>query len=162
MRPIVFSFLFVVMFVSVEDGLANSENSDQSGFSSFVTEVPTTNPEDRAPLGFMMSVIDIPCQDVINSIPTRLKELSVEFEWTDVDKGLLTVGPFMEKARLGLDYSSIRQTYFLKVICDSELMVSVSGEAALEGLQFDGEWIGITDSETVDQHGLEFFHKLDL
>jgi hypothetical protein len=142
MRPIVFSFLFVVMFVSVEDGLANSGNSDQSGF--------------------LMSVIDIPCKDVINSIPTRLKELSVEFEWTDVDRGLLTVGPFLEKARLGFDYSSIRQTYFLKVTCDSELMVNVSGEATLEGLQSDGEWIGITDSETVDQYSLEFFDKLDL
>jgi hypothetical protein len=59
------------MFVSVEDGLANSGNSDQSGFSSFVTEVPTTNPEDRVPLGFMMSVIDIPCKDVINTNQTK-------------------------------------------------------------------------------------------
>jgi len=162
MRPIVFSFLFVVMFVSGEGGLANSGTCDQSEFSSLVTEVPTTSLENRIPLGFIKSVIDIPCQDVINSIPTRLKELSVEFEWTDVDKGLLTVGPILEKARLGFDYSSIRQTYFLKVICNNELMVSVSGEVTLEGLQSDGEWIGITDSETVDQHGLEFFHKLDL
>lgn len=162
MRPIVFSFLFVVMFASGEDGLANAGKCDQSEFSSLVTEVPTTSLENRMPLGFIKSVIDIPCQDVINSIPTRLRELSVEFEWTDVDKGLLTVGPFLEKARLGLDYSSIRQTYFLKVTCDSELMVSMSGEAALEGLRSDGEWIGITDSETVGQHGLEFFHKLDL
>jgi hypothetical protein len=41
-------------------------------------------------------------------------------------------------------------------------MVNVSGEATLEGLQSDGEWIGITDSETVDQYSLEFFDKLDL
>ena len=155
-------FLFVVMPVSVEDGLANSGQCDKLEFSSLVTEVPTTSAEDRVPLGFIKSVIDIPCKDVINSIPARLKELSVGFEWTDVDKGLLTVGPFLEKARLGLDYSSIRQTYFLKVSCDNELMVSMSGKAALEGLQPDGQWIGITDSETVDQHGLEFFHKLDL
>ena len=150
------------MFVGVEDGLANSEERIQSEFTALVTEVPLTNSEDRLPLGFAISVIDIPCKDVIDSIPTRLEELGVVFEWADKDEGSLTVGPFEEKPEVGLVYTTIRQTYFLKTTCDNELMVSITGEATLEGLQSDGQWIGITDSKTIEQHSLEFFHKLDL
>ena len=84
------------------------------------------------------------------------------FEWTDRDAGMVTVGPITQELETGSTYSTVRETYFLKVTCDSELMVNVSGEATLEGLQSDGEWIGITDSETVDQYSLEFFDKLDL
>ena len=117
----------------------------------------------RIPMGIVYGISDARCETVKStSIPKRLEELEIPFEWTDVDKGLLTVGSFLEKAKLGLDYSSIRQTYFLNVTCDSELTVRMSGEAALEGLLPDGQWIVIADSETVDQHGLEFFQKLDL
>ena len=162
MRLIAFVFLSVVTFASVRAGLANSEYRAQSGFTALVTEVPIASSGDRVPLGFSMLVIDIPCKDVINSIPKRLEELGFVFEWADKVDGSLTVGPFGEKPEVGLVYTTIRQTYFLKIICDSELMVSITGEATLEGLKSDGQWIGITDSKTIEQHSLEFFHKLDL
>ena len=162
MRSLAFSFLSVVMFVSVRLGLANSEYLAQSEFTALVTEVPLTNSEDRFPLGFTISVIDIPCKDVIDSIPTRLEELGVVFKWTDKDEGSLTVGPFTEKAKLGLGYTAIWQTYYLDRICRNDLSTSFSGEATLEGLQSDGQWIGITDSKTIEQHSLEFFQKLAL
>ena len=162
MRSIAFIFICVVTFASVRAGLANSEYRAQSGFTPLVTEVPVAGSGDRVPLGFSMLVIDIPCKDVINSIPKRLEELGVVFEWTDKDEGSLAVGPFTVKPEVGLIYTAIRQTYFLKAICDNELMVSITGEATLEGLQSDGQWIGITDSKTIEQHSLEFFRKLDL
>ena len=162
MRLIAFVFLSVVTFASVRAGLANSEYRAQSGFTALVTEVPMASSEDRVPLGFTISVIDIPCKDVIDSMPTRLEELGVVFEWTDKDEESLTVGPFTEKAKLGLVYTAIRQTYYLEIVCRNDLSTSFSGEAALEGLQSDGQWIGITDSKTIEQHSLEFFRKLDL
>jgi len=162
MRSIAFIFTCVVMFASGRVGLANSEYRAQSGFTALATEVPMASSEDRVPLGFSMLVIDIPCKDVINSIPNRLEELGVVFEWTDKDEGSLTAGPFMENPKVGLVYTTIRQTYFLQAVCDNELMVSITGEATLEGLQSDGQWIGITDSKTIEQHSLEFFRKLDL
>ena len=151
-----------MMIVGVEDGLANSEESIQSEFTALVTEVPLTNSEDRLPLGFTISVIDIPCKDVINSIPKRLEELGVVFEWTDKDEGSLTIGPFTVKPEVGVLYTAIRQTYYLEIVCRNDLSTSFSGEAALEGLQSDGQWIGITDSNTIEQHSLEFIHKLHL
>ena len=162
MRSIAFIFTCVVMFASGRVGFANSEYRAQSGFTALATEVPMASSEDRVPLGFSMLVIDIPCKHVINSIPKRLEELGVVFEWADKDEGSLTVGPFEEKPEVGLVYTTIRQTYFLKTTCDNELMVSITGEATLEGLQSDGQWIGITDSKTIEQHSLEFFRKLDL
>ena len=161
MKSIAFVFLFVVMFVGVEGRLANSGERIQSEFTAPVTEVPLVNSEDRLPLGFTISVIDIPCKDVIDSIPTRLEELGVVFKWTDKDEGSLTVGPFTEKAKLGLVYSSIRQTYYLEIVCRNDLSTNFSGEATLEGLQSDGQWFVITDSKTIEQHSLEFFRKLD-
>ena len=162
MRSIVFIVLSMVMFVNVRVGLANSDYRAQSGFTALATEDPMASSEDRVPLGFSLLVMDIPCKDVINSIPKRLEEIGVVFEWADKDEGSLTVGPFEEKPEVGLVYTTIRQTYFLKTTCDNELMVSITGEATLEGLQSDGQWIGITDSKTIEQHSLEFFQKLDL
>ena len=162
MRSIAFVFLSVVTFVSIEAGLANSEYRAQSGFTPLVTEVPIAGSGDRVPLGFTISVIDTPCKDVIDSIPKRLEELGVVFEWTDKDEGSLTIGPFTVKPEVGVLYTAIRQTYYLEIVCRNDLSTSFSGEAALEGLQSDGQWIGITDSKTIEQHSLEFIHKLDL
>ena len=80
----------------------------------------------------------------------------------DREEGMLTVGPILQEPETGNVHSIIRQTYFLKIACHDELSTNISGELLLEGLQSDGQWIEITDSETVNQHGLEFFHKLDL
>ena len=162
MRSIAFIFMCVVTFTSGRVGLASAEYRAQSGFTALATEVPLASSEDRVPLGFSMLVIDIPCKDVINTISNRLEELGVVFEWADKDEGSLTVGPFEEKPEVGLVYTTIRQTYFLQAVCDNELMVSITGEATLEGLQSDGQWIGITDSKTIEHHSLVFFQKLNL
>jgi hypothetical protein len=58
-------------------------------------------------------------------------------------------------------YTTLRKTYLLKIVCYDELSTDITGEILLEGLKSDGQWIGITDSKTIEQHSLEFFHKLD-
>ena len=117
----------------------------------------------RMPMEIYQGIFDIRCDRIkTKSLPKKLKALGFAFEWTDEDKGMLTVGPIVQKLESENIYSIIRQTYFLKIVCHDELSTNISGEIVLEGLRSDGQWIGITDSKTIEQHSLEFFQKLDL
>ena len=111
------------------------------------------------PMGVGFGISDVLCKDVKDvSIPKRLQELDVPFGWTDEIEGLLSVGPITEES--GNGYSRIRQTYFLKIVCSDELTTSISGEAILEGFDASGQWIGITDSTTIEHHSMQFLEKL--
>jgi len=115
----------------------------------------------RFPMGVGFGISDVFCKDIKDvSIPKRLQELDVPFEWTDEIEGSLSVGPIIEESRDG--YSRIRQTYFLKIVCSDELTTSISGEAILEGFDASGQWVGITDSTTIEHHSMQFLEKLDL
>ena len=114
------------------------------------------------PLDIGYGIADVLCDEVKNtSIPKRLEELEIPFEWTNQEEGLLTVGPITEETESNDLYSIIRQTYYLEVECADELTTSISGEAALEGLKSDGEWIAITDAPTIEQYALQFLQSLD-
>ena len=115
----------------------------------------------RLPMGVGSGISDVLCRDIKDvSIPKRLQELEIPFEWTNQTKGLLSIGPITEESEDG--YSSIRQTYFLNITCSDELTTSISGEAILEGLNASGQWVGITDSPTIEHHSMQFLQKLDL
>ena len=115
----------------------------------------------RVPMGIGYGISDVLCEDVKNtSIPKRLEELEIPFEWTNQTKGLLSVGSITDESRDG--YSKIRQTYFLKIQCHDELTTSISGEAILEGLNASGQWVGITDSTTIEHHSMQFLQQLNL
>ena len=108
-------------------------------------------------------IADVSCDEVKNtSIPKRLEELEIAFEWSNEDDNLLTVGPMTEDAELGSAYSKMRQTYFLTIVCRDEVTTRIDGEAALEGLNSDGEWIWITDVPTVEKYGKKFLQSLEL
>ena len=117
----------------------------------------------RVPMGMGYGISDALCEEVKNtSIPKRLEELEVPFEWTNQEEGLLTVGPITEDTESGSAYSKIRQTYYLEIECDDELTTSIQGEIALEGLNTDEEWIAITDAPTIEQYAIQFLQSLDL
>ena len=119
------------------------------------------HPLTRLPMGVGFGISDVFCKDVKDvSIPKRLQELDVPFGWTDEIEGLLSVGPITEES--GNGYSRIRQTYFLKIVCSDELTTSISGEAIFEGLNASGQWVGITDSTTIEHYSMQFLQKLDL
>ena len=126
------------------------------------THLAEETPQIRMPLGIGYAVFDIPCTEVNKSILTKLEELEIEFEWTGEEEDLLTVGPITEDTESDNLYSKIRQTYFLEVVCDDELSTGITGEAALEGLNTDEEWIVITDAPTVEEYGIKFLKSLDL
>ena len=107
-------------------------------------------------------IADVSCDGVKQSIATKLEDLEIAFEWSDDEEGLLTVGPITEDAESGSAYSKIRQTYFLTISCRDEVTTRIDGEAALEGLNADDEWIGITDVPTVEKYGKKFLKSLDL
>ena len=115
----------------------------------------------RLPMGVGSGISDVLCRDIKDvSIPKRLQELDIPFEWTDKNEGLLSVGPITEESEDV--YSTIRQTYFLKFQCNDELSTSVSGEAILEGLNASGQWVGINDTPTIEHYSMQFLQKLDL
>ncbi len=115
----------------------------------------------RVPMGIGFGVFDMPCKDVKNIyLPMRLQELDIPFEWTDQSEGLLSIGPITEESEDV--YSTIRQTYFLKIQCNDELSTSVSGEAILEGLNASGQWVGINDTATIEHYSMQFLQRLDL
>ena len=115
----------------------------------------------RLPMGVGSGISDVLCRDIKDvSIPKRLQELGIPFEWTDKNNGLISVGPITEESE---DlYSRIRQTYFLKIQCNDELTTSISGEAILEGFDASGQWVGITDTATIEHYSMQFLQKLDL
>ena len=117
----------------------------------------------RVPMGIGYGISDVLCEDVKNtSIPKKLEELEIPFEWTEEEKKLLTVGPITEDTESDNLYSKIRQTYYLEIECDDELTTSIRGEAALGGLNTDDEWITITDSPSIEQYAMRFLESLDL
>ena len=120
------------------------------------------NPKIQTPLGFTLMVIDIPCQDVVNSIPTNLEKRNIVSVWINENEGLLSVGPVTDNAESGSAYSRIRHTYQLSITCGGELSTNITGKAALEGLNTHNEWKPITDVQTVEQVALEFIRSLDL
>ena len=53
----------------------------------------------RVPMGIGYGISDVPCEEVkTTSIPKRLEELEIPFEWADEVGGLLTVGPITEES----------------------------------------------------------------
>ena len=48
-----------------------------------------------------MTVIDIPCKDVVNSIPANLKKRNIFSVWINENEGLLSVGPVTDNAKSG-------------------------------------------------------------
>ena len=116
----------------------------------------------QTPLRFTMMVIDIPCKDVVNSIPANLKKRNIVSVWINENEGLLSVGPVTDNAESGSAYSRIRHTYQLSITCDGELSTDITGKAALEGLNAHNKWKPITDVQTVEQVALEFIRSLDL
>ena len=68
------------------------------------------------PLDIGYGIADVLCDEVKNtSIPKRLEELEIPFEWTNQEEGFLTVGPITEEKESGSVYSTIRPTYSLEV-----------------------------------------------
>ena len=131
-------------------------------FGSFLFSLNAcvANPKIQTPLGFTMMVIDIPCQDVVNSIPTKLEKRDIPSVWIDENQGILSVGPVMEGS--GGVYSKIQHSYELSITCNNELSTSITGKAALEGLNADNKWVPITDVQTVEDVALKFLRSLDL
>ena len=115
----------------------------------------------QTPLGFTMTVIDIPCKDVLYSIPVKLQKRDIPSVWINENAGTLSVGPFTEKSELGEVYSMIRHVYELSITCASELSTKMTGTAALEGLNADNKWVPITDAQTVDDVALKFLRSLN-
>ena len=115
----------------------------------------------RLPMGVGSGISDVLCRDIKDvSIPKRLQELEIPFEWTNQTEGLLSVGPITEESEDV--YSTIRQTYFLKIVCGDDLTTSISGEVILEGLSASGQWVGINDLMTIEHYSMLFLQKLDL
>jgi len=115
----------------------------------------------RLPMGVGSGISDVLCRDIKDvSIPKRLRELEIPFEWTNQTEGLLSVGPITEESEG--DYSEIQQTYYLNITCNDELTTSISGQAILEGLNTSGQWVGINDSTTIEHYSMLFLQKLDL
>ncbi len=110
------------------------------------------------PLGFNLAVIDIPCADVVDSIVADLNQRDIPAEWINEEEGILAVGPVMEGS--GGVYSKIQHSYELSITCSNELSTSISGQAALEGLNTDNKWESITDVQTVEDVALKFLRSL--
>ena len=110
------------------------------------------------PLGFNLAVIDIPCADVVDSIVADLNQRDIPAEWINEEEGILAVGPVMEGS--GGVYSKIQHSYELSITCSNELSTSISGKAALEGLNTDNKWESITDVQTVEDVALKFLRSL--
>jgi len=118
-------------------------------------------PQIRVPMGLGFGIFDVLCDEVKGKwIPEKLQELKIPFEWTDQSEGLLSIGPITEESEDV--YSTIRQTYFLKLQCNDELSTSVSGEVILEGINASGQWVGINDTPTIEHYSMQFLQKLDL
>ena len=121
-----------------------------------------TEPLERVSMGASMGVHDVSCTRIRESIPQQLSKLYIPYEWLDQDESMLSVGPFVEDIGFASTYSRIRQIYFLKITCSDELTTSISGDAIFEGLNTTGQWIGITDTTTIEHYSMQFLQNIDL
>ena len=117
---------------------------------------------ERMPMGARMGIHDVPCTRIRESIPQQLSKLGIPYEWSDKNEGMLSVGPFVEDIGSANTYSRIRQSYYLEITCSDDLTTSISGDAIFEGLNTTGQWIGITDTATIEHYSMQFLQKLDL
>ena len=142
MKVIAWIFLFGGVLVGLNSCVANSKI--------------------QTPLGFDLMVIDIPCREVIDSIPKKLNKRDIPAVWIDEDEGLLSAGPITEKSQPGSPYSMIRHTYLLSITCGGELSTTITGKATLEGLHAETKWLSITDTQVIEKIALKFLRSLDL
>ena len=112
--------------------------------------------------GINMGISDMPCDEVVSSIPTILEEKGYPFEWVDDSKGQLSIGPMTQTPIVDGGFSTIRQTYSLTASCEDELTTSIVLEIKLEGFNADKEWIEINDVRTLNEYGMQFLESLDL
>ena len=119
------------------------------------------NPNLRVPLPFSMTLIDIPCEDVTNSIPDKLEAVGFSFRWKDKEHKFLIVGPIIKSQHLGKDFYKIRQTFFLNILCHTKLITIISGDVFVEGLKSNGKWIAIRNPLVIEQLSEQFFSTVN-
>ena len=112
--------------------------------------------------GISMGISDMPCDEVVSSIPTILEGEGYPYEWVDDSKGELSIGPITQAPISDGNFLKIRQSYFLTVHCEDELTTSIVLEIKLEGLNADEEWTEIDDVRTLNEYGTQFLESLDL
>lgn len=115
----------------------------------------------RVPLPFSMALIDIPCEDVTNSIPDKLETVDFPFRWKDKEHRSLIVGPIIESQQSGKRFHKIRQTFFLNILCPAKLRTVISGDIFAEGLKPNGKWIAIRSPLVIEQLSDQFFNTVD-
>ena len=111
------------------------------------------------PLDFELKVIDITCEEVIDSLIQRLEEREITSSWVDAEKEVLSVGPFTNSATG--EFREFRHQYELTLTCANELSTEIKVKAALHGLTNDGQWKAITNIKVIEKRSLDFLNDLD-
>lgn len=111
------------------------------------------------PLDFEVKVIDIACEEVVDSLIQHLKEREISSSWIDSDNEVLRVGPFSDSA-VG-ESRQFQHQYELTLTCANELSTDIKVRAALHELTNDGKWELITDSKVIEKRSLDFLNDLD-
>ena len=90
------------------------------------------------PLDFELKVIDIACEEVIDSLGQRLSEREITSSWADAEKEVLRVGPFIDSP-IG-ESRQFQHQYELTLACTNELSTDIKVRAALHESTNDGKW----------------------
>ena len=99
----------------------------------------TLNQKVRTPLANFLLLADVHCEDIANFISTRLKTAAFSFRWVDRENKQLVVGPIVTKQDVENPFIVIRATYYLTIVCLSELNIKISGDGIFEGLILDDD-----------------------
>ncbi len=119
-------------------------------------------PGTSLPIGVSLDIHDARCLDIIHKqLPTILNNLEIPFEHLDYPDSVFSIGPIIEESLIA-DYSKVKQQYVLFVRCYGDLTTSISGDVALDGLNAGGEWVGISDHETIKLYGMRLLGLLNL
>ena len=121
-----------------------------------------SNSKVRTPLANFVLLADVHCEDIANFISTRLEAAAFNFRWVDRESKLLMVGPIITKQESENPFIAVRETYYLTIVCLSELSIKISGDAIFEGLNPDDEWVEIVDPMLTEEHSIRFLKTLSI
>lgn len=131
-------------------------------FSVLIFSAPACKEVKKAspPAGINVMIQDISCQDVIERVLKECQRQGLPFEWTDKDRGLLSIGPVTTAPLPADPFSKMEENVRLEIKCLTPLSTRVALQMHLKGLASDNQWTEVADPEKLNAYGKRFLDRL--
>lgn len=103
---------------------------------------------------------DRTCKDVNDRLIKELKNQNLSFDWTDKERGFLSVGPAITSPLSSDSFVKMEETYRLEIKCIDPISTRISVRIQLKGLTSENRWVEIKDTDKLTAYGKRFLDSL--